>query len=63
MFCIVLYEMNSPNLAGNMSTSKPVMEFTPNYTELDVGRCTIDFGILENLYLETEIAFLSRTDA
>ena len=46
-----------------MSTSKPVMKFTQNNTELDVGRCSIDFGVLENLYVEAEIAFLSRTDA
>jgi hypothetical protein len=32
-----------------------------NYTELDVGRCSIDFGVLENLYLDAEIAFLSHT--
>ena len=39
------------------------MEFTQNNSELDVGRCSIDLGVLENLYVEAEIAFLSRTDA
>ena len=33
-----------------------------NYAELDVGRCSIDFGVLENLYVDAEIVFLSRTD-
>ena len=39
------------------------MEFTQNNTELDVGRCSMDFGVLENLYVEVEIAYLSRTNA
>ena len=38
-------------------------EFVQNYTELQVGRCSIDFGVLENLYLDTKIAFLSLADA
>ena len=34
-----------------------------NYTELDVGRYFIDFGVLENIYVDAEIVFLSHTDA
>ena len=34
-----------------------------DYTEHDVGRCSIAFGVIENLYVEAEMAFLSRTDA
>ena len=34
-----------------------------DYTELDVGRCFIDFGVLENLYLDAAIVFLSCTHA
>jgi hypothetical protein len=39
------------------------VEFMPKYTELHVVRRSIDFGVLENLYLDAEITFLSRTDA
>ena len=34
-----------------------------SYVELHVGRCSTDFVVLENLYLDAEIAFISRTDA
>jgi hypothetical protein len=38
-------------------------EFVLKYTELHVGRCSVGFFVHENLYLDTKIAFLSRTDA
>ena len=31
-----------------------------NFKELDVGRCSIDIDVLENLYMEAEIASLHR---
>ena len=31
--------------------------------ELHVGRCSIGFGLLENLYLDAKFAFLCRIDA
>jgi hypothetical protein len=37
-------------------------EFMQNYRELHVGRCSIGFGVLENLYLDVKIVFLSRSD-
>ena len=37
--------------------------FVMNYVELHAGRCSTDLVVLENLYLDAEIAFISRTDA
>ena len=34
-----------------------------NFTEIDVGRCSMDFGVLENIYLDAEIVLLYPTNA
>jgi hypothetical protein len=58
--------MNFPTMEAWSPRNRNIgryVEFMQNYAELHAGRCSIDIAVLENLYVDAEIAFLSRTEA